>query len=90
MSSLCLRGGLIGYSGFLPPSENMHLRQTGNSKLAVGVSASADSCLSLWPCGKLVTCPGFSPALAWWQLALAAVTLSVVSVGQKSKNKTLT
>ena len=37
-------GVLSGYSGFLPPSKNMHVRLIGVSKLSVGVSG--DGCLS--------------------------------------------
>ena len=45
---------LSGYSGFLPPPENMHVRLTGDSKLSVGVSVSVHGCVSL--CG---------PAMDW-------------------------
>jgi len=31
---------LSGYSGFLPPSKNMHVRLLGDSKLSLGVSVS--------------------------------------------------
>ena len=35
---------LSGYSGFLPPSKNMHLRLIGVSKMPLGVSVSVDVC----------------------------------------------
>jgi len=41
---------LSGYSGFLPPSKNMHVRLTGDSELSRGVSV--DGCLSL--CGPVM------------------------------------
>ena len=31
---------LSGYSGFLPPSKNMHVRLFGDSKLSLGVNVS--------------------------------------------------
>ena len=37
---------LSGYSGFLPPSKNMHIRLIGDSKLSLGVSVSVCGCLS--------------------------------------------
>jgi len=43
-------GSLQGYSSFLPPSKNMHVRLTGNSKLYLGVSV--DGCFSL--CGPVM------------------------------------
>ena len=38
---------LSGYSGFLPPSKNMHVRLIGDSKLTLGVSVCMCGCLSL-------------------------------------------
>jgi len=47
---------LPGYSGFLPPSENMHVRLIGfSTKLSLGVSVSVCGCLSL--CGSVMD---------WW------------------------
>ena len=50
---------LSGYSGFLPPSKNMHVRLIGDTKLSLGVSVSMCgccigclSCLSL--CGPVM------------------------------------
>ena len=43
---------LSGYSGFLPPSKNMHVRLIGDSKLSLGVSVSVGDCLSL--CGPVM------------------------------------
>lgn len=40
---------LAGFSSCHPRSKNMHVRNTGNSALCVGVSVSARGCLSL--CG---------------------------------------
>jgi len=37
---------LSRYSSFLPPSKNMHVRLTGDSKLSFGVSVSVCGCLS--------------------------------------------
>ena len=40
---------LSGFSGFLPPSKNMHVRLTGVSKLSLGVSVrvSVSVCVAL-------------------------------------------
>ena len=45
---------LSRYSGFLPPSKNMHGRLTGDSKLSLGVSVSV--------CGRLSLC---GPVMDW-------------------------
>jgi len=46
---------LSGYSSFLPPSKNMHVRLTGDSKLSLGVSVSVCGCLSrLSLCGPVM------------------------------------
>ena len=46
---------LSGYSGFLPPYKNMHVRLTGDSKLSLGVSVSVHGCLSrLSLCGPVM------------------------------------
>ena len=37
---------LSGYSSFLPPSKNMHVRLIDDSKLSLGVSVSVNGCLS--------------------------------------------
>ena len=37
---------LSRYSGFLPPSKNMHVRLIGDSELSLGVSVSVHGCLS--------------------------------------------
>jgi len=34
-------GVLSGYSGFLPPLKNMHVRLIGDAKMSLGVSVSA-------------------------------------------------
>ena len=56
---------LSGYSGFLPPSKNMHVRLIGDSKI---VLRSECECMwlfvSVWPCDGLATCPGCTPPLA--------------------------
>ena len=54
---------LSGYSSFLPPSKNMHVRLIGDSKLSLGVSVSVVfvSFVSVWPCDGLATCPGCTP-----------------------------
>ena len=38
---------LSGYSGFLPPSKNMHVRLIGVSELSLGVSVSVHGCFCL-------------------------------------------
>ena len=38
---------LSGFSGFLPPSKNMHVTLTGYSKLTQGVRVSVDGCYRL-------------------------------------------
>ena len=53
---------LSGYSGFLSPSKNMHVRLIGVSKIVLGVS------VSVWPCDGLATCPGCTPSVARWPL----------------------
>ena len=46
---------LSGYSGFLPPSKNMHVRLIDDSKLSLGVSVSVCGCLScLSLCGPVM------------------------------------
>ena len=46
---------LSGYSGFLPPSKNMHVRLIGVSKLSLGVFVSVCACLScLSLCGPVM------------------------------------
>ena len=46
---------LCRYSGFLPPSKNMHVRLIGDSKLSLGVSISVDGCVSRLPlCGPVM------------------------------------
>ena len=42
---------LSGYSGFLPPSKNMHVRLTGDSKLSLGVSVCV--CVVVYLCVAL-------------------------------------
>lgn len=42
MFSLCL----LGFSGFLQQSNNMHTRLIGSSKLSIGENVSANGCLS--------------------------------------------
>ena len=37
---------LSGYSSFLTPPKNMHVRLIGDCKLTLGVSVSVDVCLS--------------------------------------------
>ena len=50
--SPCVCVGSLRYSGFLPPSKNMHVRLTGDSKLSLGVSVSVCGCVSL--CGPVM------------------------------------
>ena len=46
---------LSGYSSFLPPPKNMHVRFTGNSKLSLGANVSVDGCVSrLSLCGPVM------------------------------------
>ena len=46
---------LSGYSGFLPPSKNMHVRLIGESKLSPGVSLNVHGCVSyLSLCGPKI------------------------------------
>ena len=46
---------LSGYSGFLPPSKNMHVGLIDFSKLSLGVSVSVHGCLSrLSLCGPVM------------------------------------
>ena len=63
---------LFGYSGFLPPSRNMHVRLIGVSKLSLGVSVSVCGCLSrLSLCGPVMdwrpvqVAPRLSPDDRW-------------------------
>jgi len=49
---------ISGYSSFLPPSKNMHVRLMGDSKLSRGVSVSVDGCVF-----RLSLC---GPAMDWW------------------------
>ena len=71
----CMRGFLPGY--FLPPSENMHVRLTGGSKLSLGVSVSVHSCVSL--CGLVMDwqpvqgVPRLSPNDSWDRLQPATL-----------------
>jgi len=67
---------LSGYSGFLPPSKNMHVRLIGDSKkLSLGVSVSVCGCLiRLSLCGPVMDwrpvqdVPSFSPDDCWDRL----------------------
>ena len=63
---------LSGYSGFLPPSKNMHARLIGYSKLSLGVSVSVCGCLSrLSLCGPVMDwrpVPRLSPDDRWDRL----------------------
>ena len=46
---------LSGYSDFLPPSKDMHVRLIGDSKMSLGVSVSMCGCLSrLSLCGPVM------------------------------------
>lgn len=48
--------------------KSLKTMHSGNSELAVGVSASVNGCLfCMWPCNKLATCSAFTPR----QLGLA-------------------
>ena len=62
-----------GYSGFLPPSKNMHVRLIGVSKLSLGVSV--EGCVShLCLCGPVMDwrpvqgVPRLSPNDSWYRL----------------------
>ena len=57
---------LSGYSGYLPPSKNMHVRLIGDSKIVLRSERawSFVSFVSVWPCDGLATCPGCTPPLA--------------------------
>ena len=66
---------LSGYSGFLPPSKNMHVRLIDDSKLSLGVSVSVHGCLShLSLCGPVMDwrpglgVPRLSPDDCWDRL----------------------
>ena len=59
---------LSGYSGFLPPSNNMHVRLTGDSKIVLRSECECVwlfvSFVSVWPCDALATCTSCTPSLA--------------------------
>jgi len=64
---------LAGYSGFLPPSKNMHVRLTGDSKIVLGSECErVCGCLSL--CGPVMDwrpvqgVPRLSPDDCWDRL----------------------
>ena len=66
---------LSGYSGFLPPSKNMHVMLIGNSKLFIGVSVSVHDCVfRLFLCGPVMDwrpvqgVPSLSPDDRWDRL----------------------
>ena len=66
---------LSGYSGFLPPSKNIHVKLIGDSKLSLGVSVSVCGCLShLSLCGPVMDwrsvqgVPSLSPDDRWDRL----------------------
>ena len=66
---------LSGYSRFLPPSKNMHVRLIGDSKLSLGVSVSVCGSLSrLSLCGPVMDwppvqgVPRLSPDESWGRL----------------------
>ena len=68
---------LSGYSGFLPPSKNMHVRLIGDSKLSLEVSVSVCGCLfRLSLCGPVMDwrpvqgVPRLSPDDRWDRLQL--------------------
>lgn len=66
---------LARYSGFLPQSNGMQVRLTGNSKLAEGEKAIVDGSYSLWPFNELVTCPGCYPIFTPRRLGWAPAAL---------------
>jgi len=58
------------YSGFLPPSKNMHVRLIVDSKIVLRSECERVwlfvSFVSVCPCDGLATCPGCTPPLARW------------------------
>ena len=54
---------LSGYSGFLPPSKNIHVRLIDVSEIVLR-SERVWLFVSMWPCDGLATCPGCTPPLA--------------------------
>ena len=71
---------LSGYSGFLPPSKNMHVRLIDDSKLSLGVSVRVCGCLSrLSLCGPVMDwrpvqgVPRLSPNDRWNRLQPPAI-----------------
>ena len=62
---------LPGYSGFLPPPKNMHVRLIGDSKLTLGVCVSVAGCLShLSLCGPVINLINLLPNDSWDRLQL--------------------
>ena len=66
---------LSGYSGFLLPYKNMHVRLIGDSKIVFRSECERAwlfvSFVSVWPCDGLATCPGvlrLSPDDQWDRL----------------------
>ena len=59
---------LSGYSGFLPPSKNMHVMLIGDSKFVPRSECERAwlfvLLVTVWPCDGLATCPGFTLPLA--------------------------
>ena len=56
---------LSGYSGFLPPPKNIHVRLTGVSNIVPRSDCERVwLCVSVWPCDGLSTCPGCTLPLA--------------------------